>query len=126
MFKLFPHIFLVSSFFSLGVAGYSQTLSISAGNSFYSADQYQSAHAMFAKARTDLNQLTRTPETVTAQQELAALEQNWNLARYDSRQMANTILQLRAATNQTGLTMDDRNQLTADLSRLIEFQNEYY
>lgn len=119
-------VFIVSSCFFFAMAGNSQTLSISQGNSFYSPDEYQAAHTIFNKTRNDLSQIVRTRQTVAAEQEVTALEQNWNQARYDSRQMANTIRELQSAINQPQLTSSDQNLLTADLSRLIEFQSEYY
>lgn len=126
MSTLSPYILIISAFLILTPAGKSQAVSFSGGNSFYSADEFQAAHSLFDKTRNDLNQIPHTPHTVAAERALTALQHNWNRADYDSRQMANSILQLRAAINQAGLTNSERNILTADLSRLIEFQNEYY
>jgi|ERR1700678_920238 hypothetical protein len=120
-------------FFSLGAiaeAAPEQTL-----NPFYSQDEYQNAHSMFDKIRSDLNAAQtdayandprNAPRFDSAQNQLRTLEQNWDLGRYDSRELGNTLSAVRTAVNDNRLIPHDRATLDADVTRLLDFQTEYY
>jgi hypothetical protein len=104
-------------------------------NSFYSQDEYQNAHSMFDKIRSDLNAAQtdayandpgNAPRFDSAQNQLRTLEQNWYRGRYDSRELENTLSAVRTAVHDNRLMPHDRNTLDADVTRLLDFQTEYY
>ena len=115
------------------VRGSAQALVVSPSPSvspspFYSADEYQRAHSLFDKLLTDLKTAQgSTPATLIdqARADVNALENNWDNARYDSRQMYDTILVLETAVAQSPLTIDRAN-LSDDVSRLLDLRQEYY
>ncbi len=98
-------------------------------NRFYSSDEYQLAHSMFDRIRNDLDRAqtnTYGPRFDSAHNALTALEQNWDRAHFDSRQMANTISAIQMVLNDNRLTPHDRDELSDDVSRLLDFQTDYY
>jgi hypothetical protein len=122
-----------------GLAAIAQTTPERILHPFYSQDEYQNAHSMFDKIRTDLHQaqtdaypndlpnsLRDAPRFDITHNQLRTLEQNWNQGRYDSREFNNTLSAVRMVVNDTHLRSHDRDVLDSDLSRLLEFQAEYY
>ena len=118
---------------SLSAAGQTPPEQIS--NPYYSQDQYQNTHSMFDKIQADLsgaatnaypNYLGDNARFDIARTELRQLEQNWDHAQYDSRQFEQTTSAMQMVLNDNRLVLHDRDVLTADLSRLHEFQAEYY
>jgi len=109
--------------------GRAQALSVSPSRAaFYSADEYQRAHSLFDKLRTDLKTAQgSTPTNLIdqARSHVNALENNWDNAVYDSRQMYDTILVLETAVDQSPLHRDRAN-LGDDVSRLLDLRQEYY
>jgi hypothetical protein len=119
----------------VGLAASAETTPQQMTNPYYSQDEYQIAHSMFDKVNADLNRaqtnahpnnLGDSPRFDIAHNELRALEQSWDKARFDSSQMANTIAALRMVENDNRLMPHDRDVIDADLSRLMDFQTEYY
>ncbi len=105
----------------------SPTLAVSP-SPFYSAEEYQRAHSLFDKLRTDLQTAQdSTPANLIdqARADVNLLQNNWDNARYDSRQMYDTILVLETATDQSALHRD-RSNLGDDVSRLLDLRQEYY
>lgn len=105
-------------------------LSAQAVSNVFSAQEYQLAHSLFSKVRSDLQAAQKDvgggPALGTARADLSTLEGSWNQADFDSRQMANTISAVRALANDNRLLPGDRAALSDDLSRLLDFQKEYY
>lgn len=104
-------------------------------NPFYSTDQYRNTHSMFDRVRNDLyraqtdaypNYLGDNPRFDIVHNQLRALEQNWNQGKYDSSQITDTISALQMVLNDNRLMPHDRDVLSSDLSRLMDFQSEYY
>lgn len=106
-------------------------------NPYYSADEYQLAHSMFDRIRADLvsaqtnananpSNLGDAPRVDMARQELGRLEQNWDQARYDTSEFQRTMTAVQMVMNDNRLAPHDRDELSADLSRLLEFRSEYY
>ncbi len=99
--------------------------------SFYSQDEYRLAHSMFDTLQGDLasaqmhasGDIARIERT---RADLDQLEQNWDRARFDSRQMATAILDLRTVADDRRFQRDDRAALSVDVSRLLDFQTDYY
>lgn len=97
-------------------------------SSFYSAEEFQRAHSLFDKLRTDLKTAQgSTPANLLdqARADLNALENNWDNAVYDSHQMSDTVLVLETAVDQSPLHIDRAN-LGDDVSRLLDLRQEYY
>jgi len=104
-------------------------------NPYYSVDEFQLTHSMFDRIRADLNRaetyaypnnLGDAPRFDIARQELGRLEQNWDQARYDTSEFERTMTAVQMVVNDNRLTPHDRNELSADVSRLLEFRSEYY
>ena len=104
-------------------------------NPYYSTDEYQLTHSMFDRIRADLyraqtyaypNNLGDVSRFDVARQQLGRLEQNWDQARYDTNEFERTMTALQMVVNDNRLTPHDRDELSADLSRLLEFRSEYY
>jgi hypothetical protein len=99
------------------------------GNPYYSVDQYQLAHSMFDHIRADLDRAgtnAYSPRVDTARLELERLAHNWDQARYHTREFDRTMAAVQMVVNDNGLTPKDRDELSADVSRLLEFRSEYY
>ena len=97
-------------------------------SSFYSAEEFQRTHFLFDKLRTDLQTAQgSTPANLIDQARTAvnALQNNWDNAVYNSRQMYDTILVLETAVDGSPLH-GDRANLGDDVSRLLDLQREYY
>jgi len=97
-------------------------------STFYSADEYQRAHSIFDKLNADLSAAqANTPSALMAQARagVAALENNWDGAVYDSRQMDETIAILETVVDRSPL-LRDRANLGDDVSRLLDLRREYY
>jgi hypothetical protein len=117
-----------------GLAAIAQTTPERILHPFYSQDEYQNAHSMFDKIRTDLHQaqtdaypdVRDAPRFDITHNQLRTLEQNWDQGRYDSREFDNTLSAVRMVVNDNHLRPHDRDVLDSDLSRLLEFQTEYY
>jgi hypothetical protein len=95
---------------------------------FYSADEYQRAHSLFDKLRTDLNTAQGgIPASLIGQAraDVNALQNNWDSAVYDSRQIDDTIQVLETAVDQSPLPRDRAN-LGDDVSRLLDLRQQYY
>jgi hypothetical protein len=104
-------------------------------NPYYSPDEYQNAHSMFDKIRTDLDRaqtdvnsssLGDSPRFDIARMQLGQLENQWDQARFDSSEFNNTYAALHMVLNDNRLTGHDRDVLSADESRLLDFRSEYY
>jgi len=125
-----------SSLLLLSLTLTAQTIPEQSPNLFHSEDQYQLAHLVFDKLSADLSQVQTTRVQTNglednaifdrAQAELSALEQNWDKGHYVSRQMEGTISALQMVLRDNRLTPRDRDAFSNDLSRLLEFQTEYY
>lgn len=118
-----------------GAVASAQTAAQQIENPYYSQDQYQNTHSMFDKIRADLyaaqtnaypNYLGDRARFDIARSELQRLETNWDDARYDSGQMANTVAAIQMVLNDNRLMGHDKAALNADLSRLLDFRSEYY
>ncbi len=95
---------------------------------FYSADEYQRAHSLFNKLQADLNaaQSSTTSSLLDqARADVRVLQNNWDNATYDSRQMYDTIAALETAADGSPLERD-RASLGDDVSRLLDLRQEYY
>jgi hypothetical protein len=123
------------SLLALALAAYGQNAPEQIHDPFYSQDQYQNTHSMFDKIQADLNRAATNayPNYLgdrarfdIARTALNRLEQNWDHAQYDSRQMENTVSALRMVLNDNRLTVHDRDVLRTDISRLGDFALEYY
>src|SRR5579863_1217973 len=98
------------------------------GSPFYSADEYQRAHSLFDKLHSDLQDAkSSAPEALItrADDQLDALENNWDNAVYSSSQMIATITDLEAVVNHS-TSFIDRANLGGDVSRLLDLRQEYY
>ncbi len=104
-------------------------------NPYYSRDEYQLAHTMFDKIRTDLNaaqadvssgDLGDGPRFDIARMQIGQLENQWDQADFNTSTLDNTYTALHMVLNDNRLTGHDRDVLSADESRLIEFRSEYY
>ena len=102
---------------------------------YYSQDEYQLAHSMFAKAVADLHQAQMNfyPGNAgdsfrfeEARAKLSELEQNWDQGHLESRQMESAITAVQLVLRDNRLTSGDGDALYADLSGLLDFQTEYY
>lgn len=102
---------------------------------YYSPEEYQNAHSMFATMRADLDraQSNDHPKLLgdgarfdIARNELGQLENQWDQANFNTNEFDNTYRALHMVLNDNRLTGHDRDVLNADESRLIEFRNEYY
>ena len=97
-------------------------------NSFYSVDEYQRAHSLFDKLNADLGAAQASTPTALldrARATLNALENNWDGAVYDSRQMDHAVSILETVVDQSPL-LTDRASLGDDVSRLLDLRREYY
>ncbi len=126
---------LGSSLLLFALAAAAQTTPQQIPNPLYSQDEYQNTHSMFDKIRNDLdraqtgafpNYLGDSPRFDIAHNELRTLEQNWDKGKYDSREFENTTSAVQMVLNDNRLMPYDREILSADLSRLLEFRAEYY
>jgi PHD/YefM family antitoxin component YafN of YafNO toxin-antitoxin module len=109
------------------VRGHAQPPAVSP-SPFYSADEYQRAHSLFDKVRTDLGTAQgSTPTNLIdqARADVSVLQNNWDNAVYDSRQMYDTVLVLEAVVDHSPV-LRDRANLGDDLSRLLDLRQEYY
>lgn len=104
-------------------------------NPYYSQDEYQDAHSMFAKIRADLDraQANEQPKFLgdgarfdIASMQLGQMENQWDQADFNTSTFDNTYTALHMVLNDNRLTGHDRDVLSADESRLIEFRSEYY
>lgn len=128
------HLFL-SSFIAASLAGIPLLATTGITSSYYSQDEYQLTHSMFDRIRADLdraqaNDQARLPGDGArfdiARNELGKLETQWDQARFDSAEFDNSYTALNMVLSDNRLTGHDRDVLSADESRLIEFRNEYY
>lgn len=119
----------------LSLTAPAQTVPEQIHNPYYSQEEYQNTHSMFDTIRNDLyraqtnaypNYLGDSPRFDIAHSELRQLEQNWDHAQYDSREIDNTISAMQMVLNDNRLMPHDRDVLNRDLSRLMEFRTEYY
>ena len=126
---------LGSSLLLFTLAATAQTTPEQIPNPFYSNDEYQNTHSMFDKIRSDLyraqtdahpNYLGDGPRYNIAHTELRTLEQNWDKGKYDSLELENTTLAVQMVLNDNRLMPYDRDVLSSDLSRLLDFRAEYY
>ncbi len=117
------------------LAASAQTIPQQTQNPFYSQDEYQNTHSMFDKIRNDLyraqteaypNYLGDSPRFDIAHNQLRTLESSWDKGVYDSQELDNTISAVQMVLNDNRLMGHDRDVLSADLSRLLEFRAEYY
>jgi hypothetical protein len=102
----------------------------------FSQDEYQLAHSMFDKVRIDLSRAETnaspsngpgdSPRFDIARTQLGTLEQSWDQARFDSRQMSDTISAIEMVLRDNRLLGHDGDELSADVSRLLDFQITYY
>lgn len=120
-----------SSLLLLSLTLSAQTIPEQIRNPFYSEDQYQLAHLMFDKLSADIhraqtNDLADNAIVSRAQAELSALQQNWDKGHYNSRQIEGTISAVQMVLRDNHLMPRDRNAFSDDLTRLLEFQIEYY
>jgi hypothetical protein len=131
---LFFRIFIASSFVFLPLAAARAAVEPFA-NPYYSQDEYLNAHSMFDKVRADLQEartdaslsdLGDQPRLDIARNEVGHLEQQWDRGRYDTEEFDRAFTALRMVLNDNRMAGHDRDALSADLSRLIEFRNEYY
>jgi hypothetical protein len=133
------HVFLesllASSLVLAPMAATAQVAGDQIENQFYSPDQYRNTHSMFDKIRSDLyeaqtnaypNYLGDNSRFEIAHNELNALEQNWDRGQYDSREFENTMTAVQMVLNDNRLMGHDRDVLSADVSRLLDFRAEYY
>jgi hypothetical protein len=102
---------------------------------YYSADEYQNARSLFGKIRADLNRAAENDVTALqgdgarfaiARMQIGQLENHWEQAHFDTNEFDNTYTALRMVLNDNRLTGHDRDALSADESRLLEFRSEYY
>lgn len=116
-------------------AASAETATSPAQNAFFSPDQYRLTHSMFDQLRADLYQaqtdaypddLAANPRFNAAHSQLGALERKWDQGEFDSLEMAKTISALQLIVNDNRLMPRDRDALSADLSRLLQFQTDYY
>ena len=117
------------------LAASAETIPQQIQNPFYSQDEYQNTHSMFDKIRNDLYRaqtnaypsfLGDSPRFDIAHSQLRTLESNWDKGVYDSHELENTISAVQMVLNDNRLMGHDRDVLSADLSRLLEFRTEYY
>ncbi len=117
------------------LAASAETIPQQKQNPFYSQDEYQNTHSMFDKIRNDLYRaqtnaypsfLGDSPRFDIAHSQLRTLESNWDKGVYDSHELENTISAVQMVLNDNRLMGHDRDVLSADLSRLLEFRAEYY
>lgn len=132
--RLFLRSFIASSLVLLPCIA-AQAAEEQPATPYYSPDEYQSAHSMFAKIRADLYraQVNDRPGIVgdgarfhIARMQLGQLENQWNQAEFDTGTFDKTYTALNMVLSDNRLTGHDRDVLSADESRLIEFRNEYY
>jgi hypothetical protein len=102
---------------------------------YHSQDEYQLAHTMFAKTFIDLRQAEMNfyPDNAgdnlrfgEASAKLRELEQNWDRGHFESLQMESAISAVQMVLQDNRLTSNDGDALYEDLSRLLDFQTEYY
>lgn len=119
----------------IGLAASAQTVPEQIPSSYYSQDQYQLAHSMFAKAFADLHQAQVNGQPGNAgdglriddaRAKLRELEQNWDRGHFESRQMASAISAVQLVLQDNRLKSKDGDALYADVSSLLDFQTEYY
>lgn len=122
-----------SSLLLFSLAANAQTTSEQISNPFHSQDQYQLTHSMFDKLTADLQQaqtdayaLENISRFVSANNRLRQLEQSWDKGQYLSREMESTISAIQMILNDNRFMLRDRDALSADLSRLLDFKTEYY
>jgi hypothetical protein len=128
--------FVVSALLLFSLAASALTPSQPIGRSYYSQDEIQLARSMFDKVRTDLsraqtnappsNDLGDSARFDIARAQLRQLEQSWDQARFDSRQMSDTISAIQMVLRDNRLLGYDQDELSADVSRLLDFQTTYY
>jgi hypothetical protein len=127
--------FVGSSLLLFSLAASAQTVPDQSRSPFFSQDQYQMTHAMFDKVRADLDraQTNAYPDSVgssprfdMARTKLEQLERSWDQAQFNSRQIANIVSAMQTVLNDNRLVPHDSDELSADLSRLMEFQTAYY
>jgi len=121
--------------FAWGLAVAAQTPLEQALNPYYSEDEYQNAHSMFDKIQADLsraatnaysNPLGNDARIDVARTELVHLAHGWDHGQYYSRQFDLTTSAIQMVQNDNKLTLHDREVLSEDLIRLVEFGKEYY
>jgi len=104
-------------------------------NPYYSTDEYQLAHSMFNKVRADLyraqtnaypNYLGDRSRFDIARNQLNGLEGNWDQGKYDVDEFQDTLSAVQMVLNDNHLMPHDRDVLSADVSRLLDFRTEYY
>jgi len=133
--RFFQGVFFASFLAFLPLALTAQAPSQQIANPFYSPDEYQNTHSMFDKIQSDLNRaetnaypnyLGDRSRFDIARNQFGKLENQWNQGRYDTNVFDNTFTALQMVLNDNRLMGHDRDVLSADLSRLIQFRNEYY
>jgi hypothetical protein len=95
---------------------------------FYSADEYQLGHSLFAKLIGDLNATQANAPAALLEQARSGvytLEHNWSQGVYDSRQMDLAIAGLETLIDKS-FSLRDRANLGEDLSRLLDLRQQYY
>jgi hypothetical protein len=121
--------------FLIAVAAAAQTVPEQSPSFYHSQDEYQLAHAMFAKTFIDLHQAQMTFYPGNAGDslrfgetsvKLRELEQGWDRGHFETRQMESAISAVQMVLQDNRLTSRDGDALYADLSRLLDFQTEYY
>jgi hypothetical protein len=127
--------FFLSCFVAMNLVMFPLIAAEQITNPYYSADEYQNAHSIFDKIRADLsraqtdaspNNLGDTPRFDIARMQLGQLENQWNQVHFDTAEFDDTYTALHMVLNDNRLTGHDRDVLSADESRLLEFRNEYY
>jgi hypothetical protein len=104
-------------------------------NPYYSQEEFQNTHSMFDKIQADLNQAETNayPDLLgdrsrfdIARKQFTGLERQWDQGEFDTREFDNTFTALQMVLYDNRLLGHDREVLSADLSRLLEFRTEYY
>jgi hypothetical protein len=140
MHRTLLHSLVGSGFFLFSLAAGAEAQSQPVRASYYSQDEIQLAHSIFDKVQTDLssaqtnashsnnlaNDPGNSPRFDIARAQLAHLEQSWDQGQFDSRQMSDAISALQMVLRDNHLLGHDQDLLSADLSRLLDFQTDYY
>ena len=95
---------------------------------FYSQQEYQLGHSLFENILSDLQTVhaSATASLIAmARAEVLSLAQNWTSGVYDHQQMDSTIRSLETISDRT-VSLPDRVNLDADVSRLLDLRKAYY
>lgn len=127
--------FLITSFIASILASVPLLATTEIAGSYYSRDEYQLTHAMFDRIRADLDRAQANDGAKfigdgarfdIARTELGKLEGQWDRAHFDTSEFDNAYTALHMVLNDNRLVGHDRDVLSTDESRLIEFRQEYY